>query len=417
MQEKITFKGGRISKFAIIALTSIISLTSLQSKAQTFCTSETPIWTENFGSGTTVSSNADVINLTYQATGDLNDKNYRVANNTQQKPEWHSSLDHTGNVNGKMLVVNGDAETFYRHTITAVLAPGTYAASLYLMNVNTPGTCAPNPLLPNFTFAIEYNPSATGTTGWVSLQSVTAPAVPQTATPIWRLLGGTFTLPAVAQRVRLTLTDGTISGCGNDFAIDDVKFSNCPVGGPLPVNFSGISAAQKNTGVQVSWSTASESNNKFFDVERSTDGGVTFSKIATVNTLGNSSNTKNYGLYDPAPVAGVNYYRVKQVDNDGLFKYSSTVKVSIVIDKTVVSVLNNPFTSSLSVDFLSKPQSVNVRLSDITGKVVGTDRWSISSGRSVKTFDKAANLSRGMYILTVLDENGAAIYTTKVVKQ
>ena len=73
----------------------------------------------------------------------------------------------------------------------------------------------------------------------------------------------------------------------------------------------------------------------------------------------------------PKPLSGVNFYRVKQVDKDGNFKYSKTVRVNLNLVKIGVSVLANPFHNSLIVDFTSATQqAVFARLIDITGKQV-----------------------------------------------
>lgn len=424
MQEKITPQGSIISLRSTLLFTMMLCLFTVSSRAQNFCANQTVIFTENFGSGTTPTSSPDITTgLGYQATGDLIDGFYRIINNTQQRPEWHNSPDHTpASVNGKMLVVNGTNQTFYRKVITngsANFIPGSYSSSLFLMNVNTPGTCSPNPLLPAITFIVEYNTAATGNAGgWAQLQSVTSNAVPQSANPTWIQLGGVFTLPVTAARIRLTLSDGIVSGCGNDFAIDDIKFATCPSGGPLPVEFLNVTATAKGSGVSVNWSTASESNNKYFDVEKSTDGGNNWSLVNTVYTNGNSSAVRNYNSYDAKPVGGYNSYRIKQVDIDGNFKYSVTVRVKINIDRTAITVLANPFVSNITVDFLTNTNStVYVRLVDITGKLVTTQKWAVSQGSSRRTMDNVSNLSNGMYILTVTDENGNQIYNNKLMKQ
>ncbi len=422
MQSKSTFSTVSMLSIARTLFLSLsISVFTLATFAQTFCANETILWSENFGTGTTASSHPDIVNLTYSASNFLNDGYYRIINSTQQRGEWHSAADHTpADVDGKMLVVNGSAETFYIRTITngtSGFLPGSYAASLYLMNVNTPGTCGAAALLPNITFQVEYNTAATGTTGWVQTQNVTANAVAQSATPTWIQLGGVFNLPATALRIRLTLSDGTVSGCGNDFAIDDIQFATCPEGGPLPVEFLSLSAVQKGGGVSVNWSTASESNNKYFDVEKSLDGN-TWTAINSINGAGNSSIVKNYSSYDSKPVGGYNYYRIKQVDIDGKFKYSTIAKVKISIEKTGVSVLANPFVNNITVDFLSNNnQLVNVRLTDISGKLMGTQQWKIAKGSTRLSFDNVANIQKGMYIFTVIDDNGTVIYNNKLVKQ
>lgn len=397
------------------------SLFSLNVNAQVFCANEVVIYSENFGTGNDLSTHPDVVNLSFQALGALDDGFYRIANNTQQRPEWHSTGDHTTNTNnGKMLVVYGTAETFFVHTITngtTAFAAGSYAASLYLLNVNTPGTCAPDPLLPTISFKVEYNTAANGNAGWVTLTTINSAPVPQSAIPTWIQLGAAFNLPVMAQRVRLTLSDGTTSGCGNDFAIDDIKFATCPSGGPLPVEFLSIDAEQKGGGVAVNWSTASEFNNKYFDLEKIINGS-TWSVVNSVKGAGNSSVTKYFTSYDAQPATGYNYYRVKQVDVDGRFKYSSVVKVKINIETTGVSVLANPFVNNITVDFLSPVrQSVSVRLSDISGKLVSTEKWKLAAGSSRMVKQNISSLQRGMYIITVIDENSNVIYNNKLMKQ
>lgn len=407
--------------FSVI-LAAFLSFSMINTvSAQTYCANETVFWSENFGTGTAYSSSPDVINLTYNgAFVGLNDGYYRISDNTWHRPEWHNTVDHTpSDVNGKMLVVNGQSEEFYQKEIsngTTGFAVGTYAASLFLINVNPPGVCAPNPLLPSITFIVEYNTAATGGT-WVPLQTVSSNNVPQTATPTWIQLGGVFNLPAPAQRFRLTLSNGTNSGCGNDFAIDDLMFATCPEGGPMPVEFLNISAAQKGSGVSVNWATASEINNEYFDVEKSIDGS-NWATVTRVRGAGNSNVVKNYNAYDAKPVAGYNFYRIKQVDIDGKFKYSSVVKVKISIDKVGVTVMGNPFVNVITVDFLSnKSEAVTLKLTDLSGRTVAMDRWQISKGASRKVFDKSSALQRGMYIFTVTGENGEVIYNNKLMKQ
>ncbi len=423
MQEITTFKRSGVLRAVLFVMFAFISASTVS--AQNFCPNEEVFFTENFGTGTGTNSSPDVINVVHSPITPgvwLNDGFYRIIDNAQQRGDWHNAPDHTvGDVNGKMLVVNGIAETFYTKIITNGVTgfnPGTYGANLYLMNTQILGAynCGAEQILPTITFKVEYSTAATGNS-WVALQSTTANAVPQTLTPVWVSLGGVFNLPVAAQRFRLSLSDGTTAGCGNDFAIDDIKFVGCPEGGPLPVKFADISATQKGSGVTVNWSTAAEYNNQYFMVEKSTDG-TNWTSMAKVNGAGNSNTVSRYNAYDAKPVAGYNYYRVKQVDIDGKFDFSSIVKVKISIEKTGVSVLTNPFVNNITVDFLSNnAQSVNARLMDISGKLIAVEKWQISKGSTRVTFDKVASLQRGMYILNVTDINGEVIYNNKLMKQ
>jgi Secretion system C-terminal sorting domain len=127
---------------------------------------------------------------------------------------------------------------------------------------------------------------------------------------------------------------------------------------------------------------------------------------------------KNYNAYDAQPDAGNNFYRIRQVDIDGNFKFSKIANVKLNFNKTGVSVLSNPFHNSLIVDFSSSTnQVISVRLADITGKQVAVEKWAINTGSTRKYFSNVSGLQQGMYILTVLNTGGEILYNGKVIKQ
>ncbi|MEO6732762.1 MAG: T9SS type A sorting domain-containing protein [Ferruginibacter sp.] len=427
MQENSTPKFGSFKLFLLTTFL-LISITSNSLFAQSFCANETTLFTENFGTGSTPSSHPDVVptSLLYQPLGELyNEGVYRVINNTQQKPDWHASPDHTVNtVNGKMLVVNGSGNGFYRRVINSPsgFSAGYYSVSLFIMNVNQINLCGPNILLPQITFIVEYQAQDNS---WVALTGSplsTTPVAYNATTPTWVQLGGVFTLPTTGvfnvQNIRLSLRDGISSGCGNDYAIDDIKLATCPSGGPLPVEFLSVSAKQRGAGIAINWNTATEVNNKYFDVEKSVDDGSNWSLVTTTKAGGNSSVVKTYNAYDAKPAAGINYYRIKQVDLDGKYKYSITVHVKMNFDKTSASVLTNPFVNNIAIDFLSKTtQGLALTLYDVAGKKITTERWIIPKGTSRKTFDQVNNIQKGIYILNIIDDKGVLIYNGKLVKQ
>lgn len=384
------------------------------------------LYSENFGTGTTATSSPDILTsgLHYQQDGVLSSEGvYRVINNTQQKPEWHQSADHTGNENGKMLVINGQAERFFQHTITNTrgFEAGNYNISLYVMNIDTLGICSPDPLVPVMTFTVEYL-SEGGT--WVGLSGspYSAPPVNQSANPVWVSIGSSFILPNLngyfPTQIRITIGDGTKGGCGNDFAMDDLVFSICEEGGVAPVTLTSFSAHAKGTEVSIDWVTSQELNNKYFQVERSADGNSKWSVIATVNGAGNSQVLRKYNAIDANPLAGVNYYRLKQVDNDGKSAYSNTVAVKIQIQKTAVSVLANPFYNKLTVNFISPTtEMVTARLIDITGKQIAVQSWSLNSGKSTQELNNLGSLQHGLYILSIVNHSGEVLFKGKVIKQ
>ena len=416
MQPKFTSKCIIICCFILITLNLSGNLF-----AQSLCPTQSVLFLEDFGAGTLPSSSPDVTtSLTYQPSGNLStDGVYRVTNSTLQNTNWHNSPDHTGNANGKMLVLNGNGNVFYSHTITnpAGFQVGFYSIGFYFMNVNLPANC-PSGTSPTISFLLEYQAQDNS---WVAIGGSSS-SIPLLSSPVWIQMGTVFALPSTSgftiQNLRFSINDGIISGCGNDFAIDDIKLSGCTGGGPLPVEFSNVSAKQKGTGVSVNWSTLTETNNKYFDVERSTDGGANWAVIATNKTSGSSSAVRTYNAFDSKPIAGKNFYRIKQVDIDGKFKYSIVVNVKFSIDQTVASVLTNPFVNNISIDFWAKnKQNVYVILLDATGKTIVNERWNIINGTSRKTLDKVSNIQKGIYILKIVDQDGGSIYNGKLVKQ
>ena len=95
---------------------------------------------------------------------------------------------------------------------------------------------------------------------------------------------------------------------------------------PLPVELIDFEAKQDDAGVKLNWSTASETNNDYFIIERSYDAS-NFKKIGKIDGNGNSLFTNHYSFFDDQPFDGVNYYRLKQVDYDNNFEYSKIIPV------------------------------------------------------------------------------------------
>lgn len=416
MQKKSTLFVALFMSAMVPASTTVV--------AQSSCPNAKVLWAENFGSGTTATSDPNVVSLTYQPAGSLeNEGVYRIINSTQQKPEWHLSPDHTGNVDGKMLVANGQAETFYQKVITNTsgFSEGSFNVSLYIMNVDIQPTCAPNPLLPVITFKVEYMDAGGNWTAFAG-SPYTGASIPQTTTPTWVYVGGTFTLSTLGtfapKQLRITISDGTVGGCGNDFAIDDISFSQCPEGGPTPVTFLDLNAYSKNNGVSIEWSTSQEINSKSFTVEKSRNGSTDWAEAGTINAAGNSQVVKQYSLFDSKPYSGINYYRIKQADRNGELRYSKVVMVKTSFVKTGISVLSNPFQSTLKLSVTSdEVEEVTARIMDITGREVAIEKWTTAAGDSRKDLNSTLRLQKGMYIISIQNNEGKNIFNGKVIKQ
>jgi hypothetical protein len=171
---------------------------------------------------------------------------------------------------------------------------------------------------------------------------------------------------------------------------------------PLPIDLLSFSAEPTGTVVKLDWTTVSELNNDNFTIQRSS-GETDFADIGKVKGAGSSSGSRQYNFIDLNALPGRSYYRLKQTDFDGTFKYSDVKKVDI--DETAfaeITIFPNPTTTNtFSLDFhnsLQTPTSVTVY--DLLGKVVFTDL--ISSGVRTYTIHLADSPS-GVYVVKTLN--------------
>lgn len=390
-------------------------LFTINANAQT-CGGEVVKFQETFGAGgPKVQLPGGRTNYNYNGSGSLNDGDYVLSKSSQAKPEWHNSTDHTGDNNGRMMVTNASYEPgeFYRDTVYGVSSVSTYNIYFYAMNVNTVGTCSPNPILPRLQLIVEsYNYDGTFT----EIYSLVSNALPQTTNPTWVKISGQFYLPIACTAVRYRIINNSTGGCGNDLAIDDITFSQC---NPtlLPVRGLTLKAENNNSTNLLSWSTLSESNTNKFSIEKSNDN-KSWSNIGSVRASGNSNNKKEYSFEDRNPGPN-NFYRIVSVDNDGKSTYSNIVLVkSSSTQKAQLTVYPNPFTSMLKIDLESdRAQPVSVRIFNMDGKVIRSTPWSMRSGINSISLTGLDNYAPGMYFINIVDANGNVVSKGKALKK
>jgi hypothetical protein len=147
-------------------------------------------------------------------------------------------------------------------------------------------------------------------------------------------------------------------------------------GFPLPLSWLSFTAKREETKVALQWKTANESHTSYFDIERSTNG-VGFSSIGRVTAKALAEN--DYAFFDLNPATGINYYRLKQVDTDGTFKYSVIVKTYYGDNTNELHLYPQPAGNSLQVVFGGKGAEVFVQVFDATGRMVLNERKQNSS--------------------------------------
>ncbi|AGC78264.1 gliding motility-associated-like protein [Nonlabens dokdonensis] len=183
------------------------------------------IFSEDFGQGTTNGPALpnSVTSYTFVNNG-VQDGEYTISSNMQQLGSFWDAPDHTGNPNGKMLIVNADfnAGIFYQTPISGLCENTPYEFSSWVINVlSSNNPCGANEIPIQVRFEIWDSTDTTLLADGVMNPRGSDPA------PSWVRYGLTFTTATGQNGCILKLINEGIGGCGNDLAIDDIEFRPC----------------------------------------------------------------------------------------------------------------------------------------------------------------------------------------------
>jgi hypothetical protein len=214
-----------LKKFGFIFLILFFAL-SLKAQ-QTSCVLKPPQFTIHFGAGNVRDISGDEI-FGYQRVfrSCPTDGYYSFSSYTSRcfNDDWHTLIeDHTaGDADGNMLLVNaGEAgDVFLKTPITGLKSNTIYELGLWLMNLCRPTDKCPYPLLPNLSIRLE-------TPEGKLIASIVTGELPRFDDPKWTRHRAYFTTPASTKTLMLVMADNIPSGCGNDFAVDDITFREC----------------------------------------------------------------------------------------------------------------------------------------------------------------------------------------------
>ncbi len=163
--------------------------------------------------------------------------------------------------------------------------------------------------------------------------------------------------------------------------------------GPLPVTLLSFKASlNERNQADLKWTTVSELENDHFEIERSKNA-LDFETLASIKGIGTTDKRNDYTFTDEAPLKGINYYRLKQVDIDGQFEYLRTVSV-ITEGNGELNLYPNPSTEIVKFDFADADQISEVAIYNTQGLLIKT----ISNSQ---TGVDVSELNTGKYIFKI----------------
>lgn len=178
----------------------------------------------------------------------------------------------------------------------------------------------------------------------------------------------------------------------------------------IPVELASFNAVLIYNDVQLNWTTATETNNKGFEIERAssktTPSQEGWENIGFVPGFGTTTEPKSYSFTDANVSTGIYKYRFKQIDFDGTFTYSNEIEVEVdLTPKEFVLYQNypNPFNPSTSIQYaISNRQLVTLKVYDILGNEVVTlvneeKQPGVYEVEFNSHSDEGQNLSSGIY--------------------
>jgi hypothetical protein len=186
----------------------------------------------------------------------------------------------------------------------------------------------------------------------------------------------------------------------------------------VPVEFTSFTGAFVGNNVELKWTTATELNNRGFEIQRSANGSP-FATVAFVEGKGTTTEIQQYSYTDRNVESRINYgYRLKQIDYNGNLEYSSVVNVGFTLPLEFVLEQNypNPFNPSTSIAYSVPVKSdVTLEVYNLIGQKITTlVQGEVEAGKHTATFN-ASSMSSGLYLfkLTATGENGAQFTSSK----
>jgi Secretion system C-terminal sorting domain len=209
------------------------------------------------------------------------------------------------------------------------------------------------------------------------------------------------------QRFQIKITLNLTGTTNNTVTIDNFATNLTESSVVLPVKFSSLDARTTNNSVSLKWTVGSEINVTGYEIEKSSDGR-NFSKIGFVSAAAQTS----YSFVDTKP-SPVSYYRIKSVDGDGKYAYSTVTLLKAGKSTIVLKAFPSPFTNSLSVQHGTAAAGSLITINSEDGRLIK----SVSPVPGTQQTDIDLSTAKpGMYLIRFAIGNND-VQTLKILKQ
>ncbi|MEA3447905.1 MAG: T9SS type A sorting domain-containing protein [Bacteroidota bacterium] len=176
---------------------------------------------------------------------------------------------------------------------------------------------------------------------------------------------------------------------------------------PVPVELLDFTAYCQNDNAVLTWSTASELNNNYFTIERSTDG-TNWTQIASVKGAGTVNQKNNYDFTDMNKPNGLTYYRLSQVDFDGETEKLKVKELNCEDFnslETKAEVFPNPCKTELSILMKNwKDASTQIKVFDNYGRLVDEYKYETTQLVNLRKINTKSYIP-GSYVVQVITKN------------
>ncbi|PLX21191.1 MAG: hypothetical protein C0599_08190, partial [Salinivirgaceae bacterium] len=184
---------------------------------------------------------------------------------------------------------------------------------------------------------------------------------------------------------------------------------------PLPIELLSFNGVAIDGKVELTWRTATELNNDYFEVQHSTDA-VNYTSIGTVAGNGTSLEINDYNFTHNTPFNGINYYRLKQVDYNGNYEIYQTIAIHSeslsLLGNSSFKLYPNPYKQGdlfIELNDIQSNTTLDISIASITGEIIYHEKLTVTSNKGLINLSQKTNFSSGIYLININNAGNIAV--------